>query len=223
MNSLCKKLSQNITLLLNTEIAPLEARREDGWHLADKNNTALGSFDWVISTAPPAQTARLFGTYLESDAPLHKAKLLACYTLMIGFNKTWDKQWIAATIRNNPLQWLAVNSTKPGRDTNVTCLVAHSRHDWAEEHINDDIEVAQVFLLKQLEEVTGMDFGDCDYLSNHRWRYANLAERQPLPPYIDDRLKLASAGDWCATSRIEDVWLAAQSLAGSIRSALVVT
>jgi predicted NAD/FAD-dependent oxidoreductase len=222
MNSLCKKLSQNITLLLNTEIAPLEARREDGWHLADKNNTALGSFDWVISTAPPAQTARLFGTYLESDASLHKAKLLGCYTLMIGFKRPWDKQWIAATIRDNPLQWLAVNSSKPGRDTNVTCLVAHSRHDWAEEHMDDDMETAQAFLVKELEEVTGLDLGQCDYLSTHRWCYANLAERQPLPPYIDDQLKLASAGDWCAASRIEDVWLAAQSLAGSTRSLLAV-
>jgi len=221
MNSLCKKLSENLNIILNTEIAPLEEKHPDGWRLKDKNGVELGIFDWVISTAPPVQTVRLFSNYLEADAPLIQAKLLGCYTLMIGYNKPWDKKWIAATIRENPLQWLAVNSSKPGQSNKVTCLVAHSRHDWAEEHIDDDMEAAQAFLVKQLEDVTGMDFSKCDYLSTHRWRYANLADRISLDPYFDEKLKLASSGDWCEASRIEDVWLAAQKLSSYIRRSLV--
>jgi len=221
MNSLCKKLSENVNVTLNTEIAPLNEKQEDIWHIFDKDGTALGCFDWVISTAPPVQTARLFGDFLDSDAALRQSKLLGCYTLMIGFNRPWDKQWIAANIRDNPLQWLAVNSTKPGRDTKVTCLVANSHHEWAEEHINDEVDAVQTYLVKQLNYLTDIDFSDCDYISTHRWRYANLAVRQPLNPYFDNQFKLASAGDWCAASRVEDVWLAAHRLAGLIRSHLL--
>jgi predicted NAD/FAD-dependent oxidoreductase len=219
MNSLCKTLSSDLSLVVNTEIAPLTAKQENGWHVTDKNGAALGCFDWVISTAPPAQTARLFGEHMAANALVREVTLLGCYTLMIGFKKPWDKQWIAATIRNHPLQWLAANSTKPGRDPNVTCLVAHSSHEWAEAHMDDDMAAAQAFLFEQLQDVTGLDISPCDYLSSHRWRYANLSERQSLEPYFDVQSKLASVGDWCAASRIEDVWLASHKLASWVRTA----
>lgn len=53
MNSLCKKLAENVDIKLNTEVAPLSQRQGDGWHLLDKGGSSLGVYDMVISTAPP--------------------------------------------------------------------------------------------------------------------------------------------------------------------------
>jgi len=219
MNSLCKKLAEHCTVTANTEIAPLVERQHDGWHLSDKNGAALGVFDWVISTAPPVQTVRLFAGYMASEVGFANVRLLGCYTLMVGFNRPWDKSWIAAKVRDNPFQWVGVNSSKPQRNADITALVAHSDNQWAETHIDDDMAQAQVFLVQQFEAITGIDCSKPDYLSTHRWRYAITDEAKPQEPYIDAEKKLASSGDWCGASRIEDVWLSAKKLADYLASA----
>jgi predicted NAD/FAD-dependent oxidoreductase len=170
----------------------------------------------VISTAPPAQTLRLFEGHLAADAPLAKASLLGCYTLMLGFKRPWEKQWIAAKVHDNPLDWIAVNSTKPERNPHVTCIVAHTRNDWAEEHIDDDITEVQAFLLQQFESVTGIDFSKTDFDACHRWRYAIVETAEESEFYHDSNQGLAATGDWVTASRIEDAWLSAVNLAKDI-------
>jgi predicted NAD/FAD-dependent oxidoreductase len=216
MNSLCKKLAEGCSIALNTEIAPVEEKQKEKWQLVDKNGASVGAFDWIISTAPPVQTMRLFMGHIPATAGLSQVELQGCYALMIGFLKPWDKNWIAAKIRENPLQWIAINSTKPNRNTEITSIVAHSSNAWAEAHIDDDMGQAQAFLLQQFEAITGIDCGKADYLSTHRWRYALVNEPQEFLPYMDEVSGLASASDWCTTSRIEEVWLNATKLAQAL-------
>lgn len=61
MNSLCKKMAKEVTFHMKTEVAPVGEKRIDGWHLKDVNGDDLGTYDWVISTAPPLQTLAIFG------------------------------------------------------------------------------------------------------------------------------------------------------------------
>jgi predicted NAD/FAD-dependent oxidoreductase len=96
----------------------------------------------------------------------------------------------------------------------------HSRNDWAEAHIDDDMKASEAFLLMQLAAVAGIDASKADFISTHRWRYALVKEPQKAKPYIDEALRIASTGDWCTASRVEDVWLNAQSLAQALRSAV---
>ena len=220
MNSLCKKMAEGQKVALNTEAASLQAENAGGWQLADKTGNTLGRFDWVISTAPPAQTHNLFASHIPAVSSFSQAKMQGCYALMIGFNKPWDKRWIAANVRFNPLQWIAVNSSKPGRDNAFTCLVAHSSNSWAEGHIDDDVNTAQAFLIQEFESITGIDCGNADHVSTHRWRYATVTQNDDSGPYFDETLALASTGDWSKASRIEDVWIAANKLAQTLRTHL---
>jgi renalase len=213
MNSLCKHLAKNLTLTLGTEVAPLTQRKADSWHLCNKEGHALGVFDVVISTAPPVQTTRLLGDYLPANAPIHHAQLLGCYTLMLGFNHAWDKNWIAAQVHNNPIDWISINSSKPQRNDKVTCISALSHNDWAETHIDDDMQEAQTYLLAQLQSVLELDISKADYVSTHRWRYAKKVESKPSAPYFDAKLGVAAVSDWGSASRIEDTWSASMQLA----------
>jgi len=221
MNSLCKHLSGGVDIRLSTEVAPLGTRKEDGWHLTDKEGKPLGVFDWVISTAPPAQTAALFGKSLPKTTPLANSTLSGCYALMLGFNRTWDQSWIAAKVRNNPLKWISVNSTKPGRNPDVTCLVAHSRGSWADEHMDMDMNEAEALLLAEFSNVTGMDAKAAVFKALHRWRYAIVEDTQKSGPYLDIDHGLAAVSDWSATSRIEEVWLMAMDLARDMKIAML--
>ena len=234
MNQLGKLLAKPLSgpdhavqnqVVLNTEVAPLAIRDSLGWHLFDKECRALGAFDWVVSTAPSTQTARLFGGYLSPAEDLPAVRMLGCFTLMLGFNKPWDRPWIATKVRGDasdasPLEWIAVNSSKPGRNAKVTSLVIHSRNDWAQAHIEDEPLGTQKALLGHLSALTGIDGLKANYLAMHRWRYALVAEPAAHPPLLDSDLQLASTGDWCAASRVEDAWLNAKKLAESLAQAI---
>ena len=217
MNSLCKKLAENIKINLNCDIAPLGEKSKQGWELFDKHGSRLGFYNWVISTAPPEQTMHLFDKYLPQDSILNPRKFLACYSLMLGFDKKWEQSWIAATILNSPLEWIGVNSTKPGRNHNLTTLVAHSSNKWAQAHVDDDLEKTEYFLRDELQQILKFDITNPDYVSFHRWRYALLDklndEKIKNEYYYDKSLQLASVGDWCSRSRIEDTWLNSHELA----------
>jgi len=216
MNSLCKTLAEGLDVRVTVEVAPLEQKQSGLWVLQDTLGHALGAYDWVISTAPPAQTLRLFQAALPDHSPLHTARMQGCYSLMIGFNKPWDKPWIAAKVRDNPIKWISINSTKPGRSKAVTAIAAHSRNKWADQHIDDTMDEAQKFLLGQFEAVSGIDCRHADYIATHRWKYAVVEETEKSGFYVDSDQGTAATSDWASTSRIEDVWLNAVGLAEDI-------
>jgi len=220
MNSLCKKLAEDLHIKLNSEVAPLGEKTPNGWELRDKEGQSLGVYDIVIATAPPVQTCRLFDRFLPLDVKLRHYKLLACYTMMYGFQRKWDQSWIAAKIHNSPLEWIAINSTKPGRNADITTVVVHSTNAWAEEHANDDLQQAELFLRAQLDKVFKINLNLPDYFSLHRWRYALLDKAHDDTsrdlPFFDRSMQLASTGDWGSRSRVEDVWLDANQLADTI-------
>jgi len=220
MNSLCKQMAQGIEVILNCEVAPLNQNSASGRELFDTDGRNLGTFDLVISTAPPLQTCRLFESFLAPDSPLRHSTMLASYTMMFGLHKKWNKPWIAAKINNSPLEWLSVNSSKPGRNHDVTSIVVHANNSWAQQHVEDDPASVEKFLRDQLKLVLDLDLDAPDYFSLHRWRYALLDkahdDKTRDMPFHDRDLQLASVGDWGSKSRIEDVWLEANRLADQI-------
>ena len=213
MNSLCKKLASELDISLSVEVAPLKEKQIDGWHLQDKNGNNLGIFDIVISTAPQAQTANLFGYYFNVKQLL----ITPCYALMLGFNKIWSRDWIFAKVHNNPIKLIAVNSSKPGRNSEVTSIVVHSCNNWAMENIDLDQDEVKKLLLTNFTKVSKIDYSNANYIGLHRWRYA-LVGADGADIFIDKDLKLAATGDWASNSRIEDVWASAMKLASQLKS-----
>ncbi len=217
MNGLCKKLSEQLTIILNKEIVPIHQKKEDGWHLYSKEGEFLGVFDWVISTAPSEQTKNLMGAYLQNETSVSLSKMNACYALMIGFKKKWNHNWIAAKVLNNTLDWISINSTKPGRNKDVTAIVCHSTKDWANAHVDDDIKEVEKFLINEFEALTGISCSEADSISTHRWRYATSETIQDFGFFLDEKNGLAATGDWASASQIEEVWRSATNLANQIR------
>ncbi len=220
MNSLCKLMAENADIRLDTEIAPLERRPDGRWHLHDKEGGDQGSFDWVISTAPPAQTARLFGIHAGFSNQIMAQKTQPCFAVMAGWNCDIDPGWAAAKVRDNPIKWISVNSSKPGRDSAKTTLVVHSRKSWTRDHIGDDLDAVQSALGDALEALTGISIKTADHVATHRWRYALVEDAQRHGPYFAGDVRLAATSDWAASSRIEEAWLCALDLASMIKTRL---
>lgn len=220
MSALCKVASNGIAVHTGVEVAPLSARTAGAWALEDATGAPLGSFDAVICTAPAPQTVRLLDRHLAPDAALRRVRYRACFALMLGLEDGRAPGWIAGKARDNPIEWIAVQSTRPGRSP-AAAMVAHASADWSDRHLESDAGGVQRILQHAFGELTGIDASRATHAALHRWRYALLdPETATGAPFLSLSQGLAATGDWCSASRVEDAWHAGRRLAADILATL---
>ncbi len=215
MSSIGKYLSQDLNLVLNTEVKP--QKQGDHWKIHSANNQDFGTYDWVISTAPAIQSAVLFPEKFEYRETLLKRKMMGCYSLMLGFNSSLDNDWGAALVSGADISWVSVNSSKPGRKGNYTLLV-HSTNLWAQENINQEKDAVIEHLMSEASKIIGKKVYDANHIDLHRWKYANIKKQDVESPFIDENNQIAACGDWCIKGRIESAFLSGFDLANEMRS-----
>lgn len=205
MNALCKYLATNLEIRVGTEIAPM-VRTADAWELHSTQREMLGTFDDVISTAPPAQTDRLFNGHIPAHAPLPSVQIKACYALMLGLSGPWNHHWQAATVDNSPIGWMALNTSKPGREQHGTSLILHATADWSEQKMESETAAVEQEMLSALGALIG-PIPEIAYSALHRWRYALVENDTAHGPYHVPDLGMSAVGDWTsAAGRIEAAW-----------------
>ncbi|WP_417307688.1 NAD(P)/FAD-dependent oxidoreductase [Devosia sp.] len=219
MNSMAKALADGLDLRTGVDIAPLGARMPEGWVLTDTSGADQGRFDWVVSTTTAHQTMALFADNGPADGPLTTAKMAPCYALMLGFTTPLDLPWVAARVSASPIEWIGVNSSKPGRDVAGTTIVVHSTSDWAAAHLGEDLGELGHQLGAALHAATGIDPDLAAHRATHRWASARRLPQDDSQPYVDTGRQLAATGDWTTGSRIEDTVLSALDLAKIIDAA----
>lgn len=219
MNSVAKALAIGLDTRPGIEIATLAQRTPAGWHLTDTEGGDHGLFDWVVSTTTAHQTMALFADNAPLDGPLTTTRMAPCYALMLGFEQPLNLPWVAARLSASAIDWIGVNSSKPGRDPAGTTLVVHSTSDWAAAHLGEDIGELGRLLGHALRAATGINPDMAAYTATHRWASARRLSQPDSPPYLDSTRRLAATGDWTTGSRIEDTALSALHLAAIINDA----
>jgi renalase len=221
MNTLCKTIAVKHDVYLKIEIASI-SQEPAGWFLIDSDNGRHGPFDWVISSAPAPQSAKLLPSYFKHYDDISAIKMQGCYSLMIGLPDDLNLDWQVAKIKNSPIVWMAVNSSKPLCDTGYSLLIQTS-NKWAQSHIDDDQDEVKSFLLAEVEKLLQKDLCNIDYISLHRWRYANtiVDDNQENQGHLLDEINnLAACGDWCIKGGVESAYLSALSLAKALKKYL---
>ncbi|MEM9576287.1 MAG: FAD-dependent oxidoreductase [Pseudomonadota bacterium] len=214
MNALAKAMTEGLTVQRERRVASVHAIGT-GWQLAFAGGDVSGPFDWVISTAPAEQSAALMPQTAGFSRALRDAKMHGCYCMMLGYDAAPVLDWDVAIPRTGPLRWIAANHSKPGRPGTVS-FVCHSDNEWADAHLEDDQETVKHRLCEAFETLTGIAVGDAVYTSLHRWRYAKTAKPANAPFMIDCARKLAAAGDWCGSGRVETAFESAEALADAV-------
>ncbi|RTL94817.1 hypothetical protein EJV44_13505 [Ancylobacter aquaticus] len=211
MSALAAHLAADIDLRVGTDVAPLDAGAGP-YALHSVSGEALGTFDLVVSTAPAHQSRVLFGA-AAGGAALPEAAMKPRHALLVALDKPWYQGWIAARVRGGPLRWITIDSSKPGRASDCTTLVAQTRSRWSRLHCDTPAELLAPLLLHALREALPFQLPEPTLVRAHRWRSA-LVERATRPgPWIAPDGSMAATGDWATTSRIEEVCLAALDLA----------
>ena len=216
MNNLCKILSKDLDVRLSVEVSPLLKQEQNKWLLFDKNLNCLGAFDFVLSTAPISQTRNLFSNFAKEKLP-QAIEEKPCFSLMLGFKeKNLTPDWIVAHSNKNPIKSIFVNSSKPQRNSENSCFVAHSSNSWAKENLEKDLSQIEIMLTENFTQLTGIDVGKASYVAAHRWRFSAAVNEKKSEPFFDSDLNLGATGDWVFESDLESIWKGARLLADKI-------
>ncbi len=224
MNSLAKALASDLDIQLETGITELSALPDGKWQLRTPDAELPETFDWVISTAPVIQSMALLGEHLSAgiladDKALQDVQMSPCFTLMLGFEQAIKLPFQAARANDTCIEWIMVNSSKPGRAERFT-LVIQSSNAWANEHEEAEQDWIRQTMLADLEKLLGIPLPPTAVDSLQRWRYSRVEQALEQDCLLDWQKGLAACGDWCLGGRVEGAFLSANSLARQLEHSL---
>ena len=212
MNAICRHLASDLDVTLETRGAGLE-RVEGRWHLRSDRGVELGSYDFVVVSAPAPQSARLLATQApELAARAMRVEMAPCWAAMVSFSSALPLDFDGAFVRDSPLAWVARNSSKPGRPDGEAWLL-HASPDWSQDHLELERELAARLLLEAFRAAVGAHDHDVAAVSGHRWRYALPTNPLAEPCLYDEVLGVGACGDWCGGPRVEGAFLSGCALA----------
>ena len=226
---------QHTTINFKTRVAPLAQynqtlanKTSKKTELFDEEGNSLGSFDWVICTAPNGQAIELMAASgFAEQAKITEPQMQACYTLMLGWS---DKQplpealchqgkaWDVAYIQHSILDRIFIEHKKPAHKELLPSITIHARNDWSEQHVDADIDTVKAQLLVAAKQALGWN---ADSMPNqvdcHRWRYAATitnANTDEVGVLVDNEQQWIVSGDWCGQGNIESCYqMATQAVA----------
>jgi renalase len=212
MNNLCKYLAKDFNMILKSEIKKMEFLNHK-WILAT-DDYEYKDYDYLFITIPSDQAVNLLPEDFKYYDLVKNIKMLACYTLMLGFKDKLNIPFEAARINNSPLEWIAVNNSKSLRP-DVCAITINSSNLWAKKNLDHDIGQVKEIMLNELAKIITFSKSDLEVNNIHRWRYANAENRDDkhTKSLFDEKLKLGISGDWLIGGRVENAYLSALDLA----------
>ena len=228
MTSWGRELADNLqfsTVSFKTRVAPLMSAKTNNspqqTELFDEAGNSLGKFDWVICTAPNAQAVELMAdSGFSEQAKILKPKMLACYTLMLGWdsleslpeslNTNSSNAWDVAYPQDSILAKIFVEHHKPNHDQLLPSATIHASNDWSEAHVDEGIEAIQAQLLIAAQQALNWNDDTApSQIDCHRWRYAATvvdSDKEELGILVDKARHLIVSGDWCGQGNIESCY-----------------
>lgn len=198
--------------------------------LFDDSGASLGWFDWVICTAPNGQALELMAdSGFSEQAKILKSKMLACYTLMLGWdslkalpqslnakplNANSSSAWDVAYPQDSILAKIFVEHHKPNHDQLLPSVTIHANNEWSEANVDEDIETVKAKLLAAAQNALNWDENTTpSQVDCHRWRYAaTIIDKSDdeLGILVDTDHNWIVSGDWCGQGNIESCYRMAE-------------
>lgn len=218
MTALTRFLADGLAVLCSLQVLSVEGE-PGAWTLMTETGP-FGPFDWIISSAPAPQTAKLLPLEDNQRQALSSVQMNGCFTLMIRLPDEAALPFAASRINHPVLSWIAANDSKPDRDPTPT-VVVHANNGWSDRHLELAPEAVRDLMLEACETLYPM-IGWQDALSTdlHRWRYANVARPLGQPFLLDAERQIACCGDWCLGNRVEAAFLSGLALADALQTHL---
>jgi predicted NAD/FAD-dependent oxidoreductase len=185
----------------------------DGWELHTEGGMLRSRR--VVVTVPAPQVAGLLGPDHPLVAALAPVQMAPCLTLMAAV--TAPAPFVTRQDPDDPLAWIAQNSSKPGRpQTDATLWVAQAGEAFSHAHIEQDAKAIADAMLPLLCDRLGVAQDRVTQATAHRWRYARVTQALGLPFLRSPDASLHLGGDWCIGARVEAAWDSGTAIADDI-------
>ena len=205
-------LAEKIALSSQSTIKQLQ-RDEGSWQLVSAEHGLIETrFDAVLLAIPAPQADVLLQSVAPSLALTAIAKatnMRGCWTLMLQFTSPILLSFDAAFVHNNPLSWIARDSSKPGR-AGLESWVLQASPEWSDAHLEDTADNVAAALISAF---AGLGGPTPSTWAAHRWRYASAEPTQQRGCVWDAELGVGVCGDWLNGGKVESAWLSGRALA----------
>lgn len=184
------------------------------WTLLDADGNRHGPFAEVILALPaPQASALLASVAVDLAEQATSVPMRATWAVALGFAKPLSVELQARFVRGPVLDWLACNSSKPGRHDSIQNWVLHADSDWSDAH--RDLPALEVItrLRDAFEQAIGQPVPEPDVSIAHRWLHARATGERNWGALGNAGDGLIACGDWCLSGRIEGAWLSGREAA----------
>lgn len=214
MNSACKYLLENIEVHYRTEILKISGNPMK-WQL-HTNEDYFGYFDLVISTLPAPQAIRLIPSECQFIKDLSAVQMEPCIAFFAKLKEHLDLGWDAAIVKNNPVHWMAMNHSKPGRNQLTPTFVMHLQPQFSAENYQLDLNS---WCIETMASLCQIHPSQVEELYCHKWKYARASIPASQISFYDSNIGIAAAGDWGPGERVEGAVISALDLIEGISKA----
>ena len=214
MNAFARAVAKETRVLFEKRIKSA-LYQGGGWHIEMETGESAGPFDWLLSAIPAEQAVAILPRYLSQSIPELRIKMLTCLTVMLGFEEAPHLPFDVGLVEHSPLEKIILNHTKPGR-TEPFSLVAHTRHDWASEHIDHDrSSILAEICVKINDNLDGLT-RQAQHRAIHGWRFATVGKHITTNHVTNKAKHFSICGDWLGSGDVEAAFNSGQSAAYSI-------
>ena len=212
MSAIPKALGAGLDIRQGVQVTRLQQDGE-GWVLHFEGGTLRCAH--VVVTVPAPQVAGLLEVGHPLVANLASVRLAPCLTLMAAIMA--PAPFITRQDKDDPLSWIAQDSSKPGRPQALGALwVAQAGEVFSTAHLEKSTDEITALMLPLLCDRLDVTPDRVTHAAAHRWRYARVTQAlgQPFVRSADGTLYLG--GDWCIGPRIEAAWDSGTAIAEAI-------
>jgi hypothetical protein len=214
MGALAAHLAHGFQIGYEQRVMRLD-RAENGWTLQLEDGTQTLPYAKVITAIPAPEAAKLLLTCSGEIGPrIAQIEMLPCWALMLQFDKAIDARFDAAIVEDEPISWLARESSKPGR-TGGERWIVHASNEWSRDHKEADTETVVSGLVKSFCELVEKRVTPSSSKAL-RWEYALAPDGGGAPFLYDAEAGLGACGDWLLQGRVEGAFLSGLAMASEL-------
>jgi predicted NAD/FAD-dependent oxidoreductase len=188
-------------------------RGERHWHLLDGDSSSHGPFSHVIIATPAPHATALLAAAPKLASTAAGVKMEPTWAIALAFDEPLNTPMEGCFVQDSPLDWLARNRSKPGRNSLYDTWILHATSAWSKQHLDLPKEAVIEQLNGAFAELLHCAMPAPCFSLAHRWLYARPASAHEWGALADADLGLYACGDWCLSGRVEGAWLSGQEAA----------
>ncbi len=216
MSALARHLASDLMVRSGRRVLALEDAM-DGTALNLEGGARVGPFDAVILAIPAPQARALVADRQELAARLDAVEFAPCLTAILAFGSERVRFPLdAAFVTDEVIDFIARDSSKPGRDGAQETFVVHATPEWSASHVEEEPADFGASLLDRFRRVVGVAVPEPIAVDAHRWRYARVTRPLPERALTDADARVVVCGDFCGGSRVEDAYDSGVAAAGHV-------